>query len=296
MFGYVRIAKPELKMGDYDRYQGVYCSLCRRLGKRYGLLVRCTLSYDFTCLALLGMALSEDCVGFRRGRCPYHPLRRRLCCSDTTYIDYAADAAMLLLWYQLSDTLEDGGFWERLGARLFRLAVRRSYRKAAALRPAWDAAIAEEMRRQVQCERQFTSLDAAADPTARMLALLARDLSDDPRQRRVLDRLGYCLGRYVYLTDDLDDWEEDRRRGRFNPYERAHPELLREDPSGQSLRAYAQEALQATIAELRRAYELLDVRRFDGILRNIWEQGMPLTVVWAATDRKERRRQYEGSV
>ena len=57
MFGYIRIAKPELKVKEYEMYKAIYCSLCRELGRSYGFLSRLTLSYDFTFLALLNMSL-----------------------------------------------------------------------------------------------------------------------------------------------------------------------------------------------------------------------------------------------
>lgn len=70
MFGYVRIYKPELKMAEYEHYQGIYCSLCRQLGKRYGPLARLTLSYDFTFLAMV-----PDGAGRRLRRFPAGALR-----------------------------------------------------------------------------------------------------------------------------------------------------------------------------------------------------------------------------
>ena len=62
MLGYVRAYRPEMKFKDYDMYKGVYCSLCKSIGKRYGLLARLTLSYDFTFLAILRMAVRENRV------------------------------------------------------------------------------------------------------------------------------------------------------------------------------------------------------------------------------------------
>ena len=46
MFGYVTAYKPELKIKDYEAYKGVYCTLCKEMGKEYGLLSRFLLSYD----------------------------------------------------------------------------------------------------------------------------------------------------------------------------------------------------------------------------------------------------------
>ena len=36
MFGYVRPFKGEMLVKEYDAYKGVYCQLCRALGKYYG--------------------------------------------------------------------------------------------------------------------------------------------------------------------------------------------------------------------------------------------------------------------
>ena len=48
MFGYVRPFKGEMLVKEYDAYKGVYCQLCRALGKYYGFPMRLTLSYDCT--------------------------------------------------------------------------------------------------------------------------------------------------------------------------------------------------------------------------------------------------------
>ena len=39
MFGYVKAAKPDLRVREYEAYKGVYCTLCKTLGKRYGIMI-----------------------------------------------------------------------------------------------------------------------------------------------------------------------------------------------------------------------------------------------------------------
>ena len=60
MLGYVTIAKSELKIREYDVYQGYYCSICKAIGKRCGQLPRMTLSYDAVFLAMVLAALEAD--------------------------------------------------------------------------------------------------------------------------------------------------------------------------------------------------------------------------------------------
>ena len=60
MFGYVRPFKGEMLVKEYDAYKGVYCQLCRALGKYYGFPMRLTLSYDCTLYAEHAKEISID--------------------------------------------------------------------------------------------------------------------------------------------------------------------------------------------------------------------------------------------
>ncbi len=74
------------------------------------------------------------------------------------------------------------------------------------------------MQAQQLAESQQAGPDPAAEPTARCLSLTCEALSNDPVQKRVLSRFGYLLGRYVYLSDAVDDLEKDEKLHRFNPF------------------------------------------------------------------------------
>ena len=75
MTGYIKAFKPELKIKDYELYRGVYCSECRVLGKLYTPIARMLLSYDFTFLSIVRLALREKCSKFENGRCCVIPRR-----------------------------------------------------------------------------------------------------------------------------------------------------------------------------------------------------------------------------
>jgi len=115
VFGYVTLFKPTITMGEYEQYKGIYCTLCKRLGKRYGVLSRFTLSYDMTFLALLQMALADEGADFCPSRCSFNPAKRCLKAQNTAAIDRAADIGTLLTYYKLKDTIADEGFGKRLG-------------------------------------------------------------------------------------------------------------------------------------------------------------------------------------
>ncbi len=276
MFGYVRLHKPCITMGEYEQYKGIYCTLCRRLGKRYGPLARMSLSYDMTFLALLHAALEADDPQFTKGHCSFNPTKKCLNCRNTVATDMAADLGMLLAYYKLKDTFADERLMKKFGAALLYPVYAFDRRRAAKRRPDADAAIAAMMAAQAAAEAVGTaSIDRAAEPFADLLSTLAADLAQDERQRTVLSRFGYCLGRWVYLIDAVDDLAEDVKRRRYNPYALARNIPAPDDTAVAAAREYAGLTLNACLAECIAAYNLLDIRRFDGILRNILEQGMP---------------------
>ena len=275
MFGYVKVFKPTIRMGEYEIYKGIYCTLCKRLGKRYGVLSRFTLSYDMTFLALLQMALAEECGEFCPSRCSFNPTKRCLKAQNTAAIDRAADIGTILTYYKLKDTLADEGIGKKIAAWCalpFAAAARKKAKKRA---PTIDAAVAAMMTAQAAVETANDgSIDRAAEPFALLLQTLAADTAADDSQKRVLERFGYCLGRWVYLMDAVDDLAKDLEKGRYNPYIGAR-QLKKGDTDGvKEARAYALYTLNACLAECKAAYDLLDIRRFDGILRNILEEGM----------------------
>jgi len=208
-------------------------------------------------------------------------------------LSYCASAAMLMIYYKLKDDIADSGPFRKAGCYALLPFASQARRKAARLYPEMDASLSAFIRRQGEIEREgCASLDQAADPTANALASLCEGLSRDERQKRVLRRFGYLVGRYVYFADALDDLEEDKRRGAYNPFLRRYPG---EDTA--RIRERAREALNLTIAEIAPAYELLELRRFKPILDNIVYLGLhgEIDVILACPDKKKRGKDMPGS-
>lgn len=265
VFGYIRAAKPELKMREYEVYRGVYCSLCRRLGKNYGFLSRLTLSYDFTFLALLDMSLKDGTTCFKSGRCPFNPAKHcnYLKCSED--LDLSASAAMIMLYYKIADDIRDEKGFKRLAAVLMKPLFSRAHKKASAAYPDIETAVANYIKEQNALEaEECRSVDRAAEPTARVMADILSLLSENEKQRRALDRLGYCLGRYIYLLDAACDFESDDKSGAYN--------VLRYIES--DVKEYVSAQLYISINEAARAFELIDIKKHKSILGNIIYVGL----------------------
>lgn len=273
MFGYVKPYNPELRVRELEEYKAVYCGLCKQLGRSFGVFARFTLSYDFAFFAMLKTALdSEICPETERCACIAHPFCKRIRVRENAAMQMAARTAMISVYYKLLDDCADEGFFRRIGAALLLPFAKRARRKALAFADgaAANEAAAKMYAAQGQLEAKKCQIpDAAAEPTANFLAAVLKNCAATAEQAAVLERFGYLLGRYVYLCDALDDLEDDRRRGRYNPFLYA---------GGEAATA-AKNALFLTTAELSDDFDLLELHRYEGILENIIRIGLRAEVI-----------------
>lgn len=272
MFGYVRACKAEMRVKEYEMYKAVYCSLCKELGKTYGPFARMTLSYDFAFLAILNMSLSSDQCTSCRKMCTCNPFKKCAYIEDRSGIKMPAAAAMIMLYYKLLDNIDDEKGLKRLGYSFLKGFYSSAHKKAAKEYPEIEKIFAAYIAGQKELEQaNCQSADAAADPTAKALAAVFELCSDDSIEKRVLSRMGYCMGRYIYLLDAACDLEEDIKKGSYNP-----------------LKFYAKDEdyleniivpqLYICAAEAAKALELLDLKKFKNIIDNIIYLGLEDTL------------------
>ena len=277
MFGYIRPCKPELKLREYEAFRSVYCGLCHQLGKSFGPFARFTLSYDFTFLAMVRYAQGGQAVKSGRGRCCANPLQKVPLCKSDEVLRFTADVAVLMLYYNLLDNVRDSRGLKRQSYKMLVPVLRRAMGQAARREPEAAEAVKEMMEAQRLVELDpGAGIDVSAEPTANALASIFRELAkNDPGQRRVLERFGYLVGRYIYLCDALDDMDDDRDKGGFNPL----LTMIEKFPDGSQKREkvleYAKDSLLLTIGEAAKACELLKLEAFGSVIRNVVYFGMP---------------------
>ncbi|MBC8571135.1 DUF5685 family protein [Zongyangia hominis] len=289
MFGYVRPCKPELKIKEFEIYQSVYCGLCKQLGRSFGYFARFTLNYDFAFLAMLDMALDGSCPRFERQRCFANPLKKKNCCLKNPSLAFSADVAQIMLYYKVRDDMSDGGFLGKLRGYLLLPFVGRARKKAAKRRPKIDEIMKESTERQAALEQAGCQhVDEAAHPSAEFLSRICEEMARDERQKRVLGRFGYLLGRWIYLIDALDDMDEDLEKGNYNPFLAAYQIKPGEKEKIEKVAEEAKGSLNLTTAEIGAAYELLDIQRFRPIFDNVIYLGFADTMNQIRTKRSKQ--------
>ena len=275
MFGYVRIYKPELKVREYEEYKAVYCTLCRTLGREYGQASRLLLSYDAAFYVLLCGAGGAQ-PAYQKGRCRFNPAK--VCCYETggdALYREAAALTVILAYHKARDDRADKKGARKAAAALLCAALRGSYKKAAKRYPAFAEIAGTAMEAQAALEAAHcASADRAADPSARALAALCTALLPAGDDRRVTERIAYCVGRWVYLMDAYDDLEKDLKSGAYNPFLLQYGVQTPADVRGSTVQAGILRSLYMTENEAAETLALLSgpVRR--AILENILCDGL----------------------
>ena len=271
MLGYVRAYKPDMKMKDYELYKGIYCSLCRALGRNYSPIAQLFLSYDFALACVLRLAAAENGCSFSQKRCPYNPSKKCMICGSKDVFDFCAHAVIITVYYKVLDNLHDKGFFSKLAAAIVFPAVALMHKKAARLAPEAEKAVAEAMKLQAETEaKKLPSIDEAAHPSAQALATVF-SLGFEGKTKEALSKIGYMTGRFVYILDAADDLEDDVKKGAFNPF---CVENISDAEGRKNFAAKVRGMLNLTQSNALESLDMLEVKRFYDIMDNILLEGL----------------------
>ena len=275
MFGYVTIDKPELKIKDYTRYKAYYCGLCRVLLESYGFIGQMTLSYDMTFAVILLTSLYECETRLVTHRCKSHPVKKcPMLINEMT--EYAAKMNIVLSYYHLVDDWNDEK--SPLGLTGSKVLQKKA-RKIENEYPRQAEKIRTSLKRLSELESQgCTNIDLVAGCFGELMAdmlVYKEDIWEED-----LRRLGFFLGKFIYIMDAWDDLDKDIKKNSYNPLKELHASL--------SVQAYNQtcrDMLTMMMAETSSAFEQLPCLVDADILRNILYAG-----VWSKYEKilKER--------
>ena len=278
MFGYIIVNKAEMKFKEYDVYQSYYCGICRDLKKKYGICGQLTLSYDMTFLAILLTGLYEPQTRRGSAKCAAHPFERHVT-RNNIFTEYAADMNMILAYYKCLDDWED----ERKVTKL--IFGRLLEGKSEKLKRAY----AEKIRRIAQFMQDFSETEKSGHADIDTLGgIFGRVMGEimavrEDEWAEGLRRLGFFLGKFIYLCDAYEDVETDRKKGTPNPLKKRYEEVDFEEE--------CRTILTMMMSECCREFEKLPVLENVEILRNILYSG-----VWGRYEVVREKRQMHGKV
>lgn len=273
MFGYININKPELKVKEYEIYKAVYCGLCRALGRTYGCFAKLILNYDLTFVSLLQMAVMPDTPCYERKRCRANPFKKcTFCKNDADGQSLAAASCVVLFDLKVEDNIKDSRFLKSVGFRFLKTFSKCWAKKAYKLYPKLKTVIDEYRAGQLQAENDLNcSVDKASEPTAKAVGEILAMVKCNEKYRFVLQRMGYCLGKWIYLCDAVDDLPEDIKTGNFNVLKQW---VKCETNVKQAVKNRIEPVLNNCWTECAKYSELLEIEKYRSIIENILYEGL----------------------
>ncbi len=274
MFGYVKPQIPELKVKEYELYKSAYCGLCRTMGKRTGCVSKMTLNYDFVFLVLLRKVAEKRTGEMKMRRCIAHPLKRRPMLEIDPSLEYCARTSVMLTRLKLKDNVSDSHGIKRLLARMVALVSIFFKKTDKSLRPL-EARLKECIDALSSLERTKTdSIDTVANTFGELLSALA-SYGLEGKEAELCEKIGFHLGKWIYIIDAIDDYEDDKKTGSFNAIVNAFGTEL-----GDFERNMLKTGLMLELDELSKSLCALDFshhRDVEGVLKNIIFLGMVKT-------------------
>ena len=261
MFGYIMINKPELKIKDFETYRSYYCGLCESLKQRHGFIGRSMLTYDMTFLVMLLADLYDMEDGEKCCRCMMHPVKKH--CQRTNLAgDYCADMTILLSYHKCLDDWNDERKPSRwILARLLRPKVKR----VSARYPETASLIEKKLNQLTIAERaQNTPIDKVAKLFGEIMGEVFAYKDDFWKDD--LYKVGFYLGKFIYLLDAYEDIEKDLKTGDYNPY--------REICGNEQFEEQVLQLMMLMMGECTDAFERLPLVEHAEILRNILYSGV----------------------
>ncbi|HUM83729.1 MAG TPA: DUF5685 family protein [Lachnospiraceae bacterium] len=275
MFGYVTVNQEELKIKDYRRYRSFYCGLCRTLSERHGKQGQLTLTYDMTFLVILLNGLYEKPLCGEQHSCILHPLKKqKMVFNDISA--YAADMGVLLSYYKMLDDVRD----EKSGkARVLAKAFEKDAHKISERYPRQSKAVSECLQSLYEYENAGEyDLDKVSGLTGTLLGEIF--VYEEGEWSRELRRMGFYLGKFIYLMDAFDDLEKDLKKNEYNPW---RPLLGQKD-----FDATVENTMIMMMSECAKEFEKLPIVQDVDILRNIIYSG-----VWTKYEAVRKKRDEE---
>lgn len=265
MFGYIIVNKQEMKFKEFDCYQSYYCGLCQSLKERYGRSGQMTLSYDMTFVAMLLSALYEPETQQGRCKCIAHPLEAHPT-RRNEFTDYAADMNILLSYYKsLDDWMDEHRYAGRMTGMLLKKKndriTERYPKKAERI-----YTLLENIHLYEKAKEE--NLDLASGCFGEIMAEIFAWKQDE--WEADLRRMGFFLGKFIYLMDAYEDIGKDEKSGNYNVF--LYRKRMAENEEAFEKEAYT--ILKMMMAECSRAFEKLPILENVEILRNILYSGV----------------------
>lgn len=264
MFGYVKVNKMDLTFREYEHYRGYYCGLCKYLKDNHGEISRLSLNYDITFLILVltsvyrpkSLVIEEGCI--------VNPFKKKKKITNEI-TEYAASMNVLLTYYKLEDNLrDDNGITDKLAYSIYKKKLKLAYEKYSKKADI----IKSQLDHLYKLEKENnTNIDMVSNTFGNLMAEIFAYKEDEFEYD--LRRIGFNVGKYIYILDAYEDLEKDYKKGRYNPF-------IEYINKKDELKIRVDKLISMSLGMLSNSIDNLDIKINRGIIENIVYSGVYL--------------------
>lgn len=264
MFGYVKINKMDLTYREYEHYRGYYCGLCKCLKDNHGEISRLSLNYDITFLVIVLSAVYRPKSNIIEEGCITNPFKKKKkIINEIT--EYAASMNVLLTYYKLEDNLKDDkGIKDILAYNIYKGKLKSAYEKY----PEKAKFIKEQLDILHNLEdEKNNNIDMVSNTFGKLMGEIFAYKEDEFETE--LRKIGFNVGKYIYLLDAYEDLEKDYEKGRYNPF-------IEYINNKSELKVKVDKLISISLGMLAQSIGKLNIKVNVGIIENIVYSGVYL--------------------
>ena len=191
--------------------------------------------------------------------------------------DYIADMNLFLAYLNCIDDWEDE---KKLSRKIYTFFIKNKVKKIKKKYPKKTEKLEKILRKSSDYEKKKEyDIDIISSYSGELMAELF--LYKEDEWKECLSRMGFFLGKYIYIIDAYEDIEKDLKKGNYNPFKDIY--------KNEDFDNFVERILTMMISECAREFENLPIIEDVDILRNILYSG-----VWAKFKTiRNKRRQVE---
>lgn len=275
MLGYVKAYIPEMKVREKELYNAYYCGICKSIGKRLGQLPRFVLSYDSVFLALILNSMNSEVEEVKLERCIANHIKKNPIVVDNEVVNYAADVMVVLAYESFVDDIQDKN---KIRGQFGKMTLQGSYKKLNGDYKGLTDSIKKSLAELYRLEKEkCSSIDEIGETFGKVMEIIFLEglNNKDEIVNRPISEMSKHLGRWIYLMDAYDDILDDIKDDAYNPL------IYRFNYKGQDAKKFKESikedvefSLYHYLSYISDAFNLLDIKKNEGILNNIINIGL----------------------
>lgn len=263
MFGYIQYSRENIKCCDLKRYNAFYCGVCKQIKNEFGHTYRLTLNYDIVFMSIILSAIygAEEESQIEKGSCLLNPFKKRKVISND-FLKYSSHMNIILFYYKLMDDyLDDKSVLAWAGLKF----MQRKYLKIKKTYPEKEKFFREGIERINWIEKSSNySLDNISHEFGNILGSIFVYDVNHPKAD-VCYKIGYNIGRLIYILDCADDFEKDLKNKSFNPLNR----YTHEGNITEELRSKLSDLLLPILSQLAQLVDTIRSNSSGSLINNI---------------------------